>query len=147
MRRRSIRSAPRARGFTLLEAIVALALIASTGLALMAWINTNLLAASRLQQRDAEAQVKLTATQAIQTINPLLRPEGELRLGQLTVRWRSEAATAATVSAGFAGAGQFTVQLFETRVDARDEGSGAEVQFTATLLGYRPLAGGARGQI
>lgn len=131
------------RGFTLLEALVALTLIATSGLVLMAWINTNLQSIGRLQQRDAEAHLKLAATQIMQTVNPLVQPEGSLRAGTLEVRWRTTALTPRTTSMGFTGAGQgrFAMQLFEAQVEARDVDLGTELSFVATLLGYRGLPG------
>lgn len=146
---RCARPPRRQAGFTLLEALVALTLVASTGLALMAWINTSLQAVSRLQERDAEAQLKLAAVQLIQTVNPSLRPEGELRIGTVELRWRSKPAGPATVSAGFGGAGvgQYTMQLFEADVLARDADTAVEVTFRATLLGYRNTRGGSSGRM
>lgn len=136
-----------AAGFTLLEAIVALTLIATSGLALMAWINTGIAEAARLQERDAQAQLKLAATQFVQTVNPLAQPEGEIEMGALRVRWRAEPDGAATTSAAFVGAGlgQFRMQLFSTRVQARDLASAVDVEFTATLLGYRYVGAGRTG--
>lgn len=138
---------PRARiaGFTLLEAIVALTLIASTGLALMAWINSSLSAASRLQERDAEAALKLAAVQALQTVNPVTRPEGELELGSLRLRWQSAPKGPPSTSAGLAGPGAFRVQLFDAKVIARDASTAAEVEFSATLLGFQ-YTGAGRAQ-
>ena len=105
----------------------------------MAWINTSLAAVSRLQERDAQAQLKLAAAQAIQTVNPMARPEGELELGALVVRWQAQPEGSPATSAGYleAGVGRFSVQLFDVQVQARDAASGAELAFNATLLGYR----------
>jgi len=133
-------------GFTLLEAIVALTLIASTGLALMAWINTNLSAAVRLQERDAEAALKLAAVQAIQPVNPLVQPAGELALGTMRLRWDCAPKGQPSMSSGLGGPGAFRVQLFEAKVIARDESTNAEVEFSATLLGYQ-YAGAGRGKL
>ena len=51
----------RTHGFGLLEAIVALALLSGTGLALFSWINQNLQTASRLRAQEQEARLLLAA--------------------------------------------------------------------------------------
>ncbi len=77
-------------GFSLLEAIVALTLLAVAGLALFSWINASFDSLSRADAAQARAQAQSNALAYIQTVNPMLRPSGETKLGSLTVRWRSE---------------------------------------------------------
>lgn len=142
MIRRAIPARPQRRreqGFSLLEAIVALALVATTGLALMAWINASLNEVNRLQQREAQARLLLAATQAVQTIDPMKKPQGQMALGSITLRWQAEPDAPAMRSAGFegAGVGNFEMQLFSVRTQASDASSGAEISFDATLVGYR----------
>lgn len=81
------------RGFGLLEAVVAMTILAVTGAALFAWIGQNLEAASRLKQHEARVQQQLLAEALLAAVNPFLNPEGERRLGgAAVVRWRSELA-------------------------------------------------------
>jgi prepilin-type N-terminal cleavage/methylation domain-containing protein len=136
----------RSAGFTLLEVIVSLALIGSTGLALTAWINTNLNAAALIRDRAARSQLRIAAAEVVQSVNPMDRPLGSIEVGTLHVEWRAEPQAPATLSASFnaAGSGQYRVQLYKTDVRARDVALGAETSFDVILLGFR-YSGTARG--
>ncbi len=126
-------------GFGLLEAIVALTLIASTGLALFSWVNTNLAEASRLRDRDAAAQLKVVAVELMASVNPMATPTGQWRQQPIVLSWNATATGSALPSMGPTGTPTriFELQLFDTVVDAQDEKSGAKVRFNLTLLGYR----------
>jgi general secretion pathway protein I len=76
-------------GFTLLEAIVAIVLIATTGMALLSWINTNLIALNRVQDVQRRNESIRNALNFIDTLNPMLKPEGEQTLGIYTFKWHS----------------------------------------------------------
>jgi general secretion pathway protein I len=138
-------------GFGLLEAIVALALLASAGIALFSWINTNLLTANRLQDIEAEARLKLAAVEAMAQVNPMQTPQGEAVVGTLSLAWTTQRATPVTSNATFEPGqpGPFELALYRAEVRARQAnrettgGTAAaplpadEVQFELTLVGYR----------
>ena len=87
------RKPPRARrpqGFGLLEAIVAMLILGTTGLMLFAWINQNLSTATRLKEAEARAQLQLEAQSWLASLNPALEPAGERVLDELRLSWRSE---------------------------------------------------------
>lgn len=119
------------RGFGLLEAIVAMALLAGTGLALFAWINQNLQAASRLRLHAQQAQLLMSAQTLIGTVNPLQSPQGRLDVGGVAVQWASEPLAPvlanATVEPGVEG--PWRVGLFRLNVRAQDLVSGVELGF------------------
>lgn len=80
----------RARGFTLLEAIVALAILAAAGMALFAAMSQSLQMVRRAQQaREADAALR-NALAWTETINPMQSPRGEQALGDWELRWTSE---------------------------------------------------------
>ena len=68
MRRRAER--PRTAGFGLLEAVVALALLAGTGIALFDWINSSLQTASRLRETEQRARTMSSAQAVLVAIKP-----------------------------------------------------------------------------
>jgi type II secretory pathway pseudopilin PulG len=119
---------PAARGFGLLEAVVALALFALVGSALFAWIDTNLDAASRLRQRDESQRDLQLALAWVQTVNPMARPSGDAEPEPGTrLRWQARALTAATPVAPLPGGTwtPFRVAMFEVDVTvSRANGSG-----------------------
>jgi general secretion pathway protein I len=125
-------------GFGLLEAIVALALIAATGLALFSWVDTNLAEASRLRERDAAARLQMAAVEFMGSVNPLAEPRGQRSLAQVTLSWQASPQGPEVPGLGFTGLPTtYRLQLFDTAVDARDTRSGAATRFTLTLLGFR----------
>jgi len=80
---------PDARGFTLLEAIVALAILAAGTMALFAALNGALRSIERAEAAARLDTAKQNAIALLETINPMLRPEGEEQIGEVRVRWRS----------------------------------------------------------
>lgn len=134
----------RARGFTLLEAIVALAILAAAGMALFAAMSQSLQMVQRAQQaRDADAALR-NALAWSETINPMLDPSGEQALGDWEMRWRSEALEPPRAGAtGFLQPGLYQVGLYRLHLQLwRDGALQREVAFNRA--GYRQVREGAR---
>jgi general secretion pathway protein I len=110
------------RGFSLLEAIVALTLLAVAGLALFSWINASFDGIARADAAQARAQAQSNALAYIQTINPMVRPVGETKLGSLTVSWRArEIAPKIKPNEGSPdGTGNFMVALYDIELTMTD---------------------------
>jgi len=125
------------RGVSLLEAVVALAILGSSGLALFAWLQQNLETASRLRVVNQEARLMLDAQALVETVNPLVNPRGERRAGAISVRWQAEALEAPRRNATFVpGAlGPWQVGLFRLDVEAQDERTTARVSFQQWRVG------------
>jgi general secretion pathway protein I len=105
------------RGFTLLEAIVALALLASTGIALLNWINTNLMSLQRVQQAQQRQQAIQNALVFMETVNPLEKPQGKETIGIYQIDWNATALELpkdGVTSIG--GLSLFQIGLYETKV-------------------------------
>ncbi len=131
----------RGRGFGLLEAIVALALLAGTGLALFAWINQNLQAASRVAVVEAESRLTLTALSVVNAMDPMRQPTGRVELGAITVNWRARELETPRRNRGFGAAaeGAWLIGLYRVEVEAREQASGTQVRFDVTRVGTRRL--------
>lgn len=79
-----------AAGFSLLEAIVALTIFSMCAMALYGWLSVNLSALARVEARDAAVRDGRNALAALETVNPMVEPEGERELpGGLAVHWSS----------------------------------------------------------
>ena len=126
-------------GFALLEAIVALALLAGTGLALFSWIQQNLQSASRLRLHEQEARLLNSAQGLVQLVNPMARPEGALDAGDLRIQWRAELLEPERRNHTFGdlAEGPFRVGLYRLDVQARDLRQQVEVRFTQWQVGTR----------
>ena len=131
------------RGFGLLEAIVALVLLAGSGAALFAWINQNLAAASRVAQARQTAQLSLSAQALLEGVNPALEPSGQRALSSLSVSWTSQAAQPLRDGSSFSPGlvSNWQLGLYRTEVSAEDRVSGARLSFTLLKLGVRPRPG------
>ena len=81
----------RARGFTLLVAIVALAILAAAGMALFAAMSQSLQMVRRAEAaREADAALR-NALAWVEQVNPMEQPSGEQVLGGgWLLRWRSD---------------------------------------------------------
>ena len=77
----------RANGFTLLEAVVALAIFAATGVALYALFNSNLLSLGRAQDVTGQIPVVHRAMEYISAIDPLEQPTGQVQFDGYDVNW------------------------------------------------------------
>jgi general secretion pathway protein I len=128
------------KGFGLLESIVALTILASTGMALFAWINQNLETASRLKQRDQEARLQLSALELIENINPMSRSEGKVEQPQL--EWSAELIEPVRSNTTFLWgvAGPWKLGLYRMKVKVRDETQGLALQFTQLKVGTQRTA-------
>lgn len=126
-------------GFTLLEAIVALAILAAGTMALFAALNGALRAIER-----AEAAARLdTATEnavaLLEVVNPMARPEGEAPLGEFELRWRATVvAGPQDVLTGWFQSGLHEVALY--RIDAELwRGAVLEGRFELRRAGWRQV--------
>ena len=126
------------RGFTLLEAIVALVLIGTMGMALFGWINNTLLSLHRVQDAGAIAEAKLNALEFMATLNPMLRPAGQVSLGAYQVRWQAKPATAIQDNAGYPqGVGLFQLALYTTTVKVERADGEAWFEFALKQVGFK----------
>lgn len=83
----------RQSGFTLLEAIVAMVIMATALLALYSWLSTSMLALNRAQAQTLALEDARIAMAVLDDLNPFVEPTGERRIEPLSVRWRSEPLT------------------------------------------------------
>ncbi|MBT9455983.1 MAG: prepilin-type N-terminal cleavage/methylation domain-containing protein [Burkholderiaceae bacterium] len=142
-------SPQRERGFGLLEAIVAMTILATGGAALFAWIAQNLEAASRLKQHEARVQQQLQAESLLATVNPSVEPQGERRLAGLMVRWQSELVAPLRPSLPLQLRQQvrWRVGLYRLRVELQGPDPALNDRFEVLQTGLEPVgvkADGAR---
>lgn len=126
----------RSRGFSLLEAIVALAIVASAGLALFAAMNQSIQMVRRAEAARLSDSAMRNALAWLETINPGQTPEGEERLGDVVLTWRSEPIEPPRDAAmGYLQAGLYQVGLYDMTVDLQIDGA-APTSFHLRKVGY-----------
>lgn len=82
-------SAAHARGFTLLEAIVALVIFSLGAFALYGWLSSNLYTLGRVEARREAVAVARSALDMMRRVNPMETPTGSRRVDALEVAWTS----------------------------------------------------------
>lgn len=75
------------RGFTLLEAIVALAILAVSALALYAWLNSSLIILKRVDDVYRTAAVVESTIEWVATLDPYQQQKGIENIGGMQVQW------------------------------------------------------------
>jgi len=128
------------RGFTLLEAIVALVLIGTMGMALFGWINNTLLSLHRVQDANAVAEAKLNVLEYMDTVNPMLRPEGLAALGTYRLRWQAKASTAIQDGTAYPrGISLYQLALYDTLIQVERADGKAWFEFALKQVGYKKV--------
>lgn len=128
----------RVAGFSLLEAMVALA-IAAMSLAALMGLQYQLIEGQRRNEAAiARADLRKNALVLVREVNPDERPEGEIALSSdRTVRWTSTALTEPRLSAGFPnGDGQYTVTLYRLSVEVVGADGATLDAFEVERLGW-----------
>ena len=128
------------KGFSLLEAIVAMVILTTVGLAVFSWLNNYFNYLAAVERIARETVLIRNVSEMMQTINPLLQPEG-------TVDWESDDADEVRWTSSFIMAprdgvrntgmiGFYQVSLHQVDVEilsAKHE----TIRFDLRLVGYQ----------
>lgn len=128
----------RQRGFSLLEAVVAMVLISGTGAALFSWINTELASVSRLQQSNARAEALTNVLELMHTVNPMLTPEGMFSFAAYRLTWNAKAVTPVQDGVSYPqGISLYQLALYDTLVRVNNPDGTLWFDFTLRQVGYK----------
>jgi len=126
-------------GFSLLEALVALVVVAGVGMTVYGWINTNLISLERARaplHRGAAIDAAMTV---IGGINPMKTPKGQRDHGPYTIAWDSS--TVEPVRPGVTRSGRpgvYRVGLYRCRIRVTRPGY-EPVSFDVRRTGYQQV--------
>jgi len=130
----------RQQGFTLLEAIVAMVLIAGAGMALFSWINTNIISLSRVQEINAQAEAQANVLAYMDTVNPMMMPEGKAELGSYRLQWKAEAVTAVQDGANYPyGISLYQLALYRTAIQVEKADGRHWFDMALRQVGYKKV--------
>lgn len=130
----------RDKGFTLIEAIVALVLVGGIGMALAGWLNSNLAILSRVQEANARSDATVNVLEFMEKVNPMQTPEGEADLGAYRIHWRAEAATDLMDGAGYPrGSGLYQVAFYTTEVMVNENNGQPWFNIQLQQTGYKQV--------
>lgn len=130
---------PESRGFTLLEAIVAMAILAAAGLALFAAMSQSLQMVQRAQRAQEDDRALRNALAWGDRINPMQQPTGEQDLGSYMLRWDAEPVERPRDGdTGFLQPSLYEVGLYRLHMALWRDGSIAR-EATFNRAGYRQV--------
>ena len=131
-------SAPSAQaGFSLLESLVAIALIAAALLPLLALQGQLTRTVLAVERAGIGAEDMTSALSFLRTLNPTMKPQGSEPLGDAVLSWTARPVSEERPVLDQGGApGRFMMQLYD--VDAAiDYDDGRRFEFTVRALGWR----------
>jgi len=129
----------KSHGFTLIEAIVALVILASAGMAVFAWFNSSFISFQRIEAARQRDEAVRSALGFLETVNPMLDTQGERDLGDYRVIWQAQEVTAPRDGLSFIGAvSLFRVGLYLNRVEVRQK-EAVLARFELRQVGYEQV--------
>jgi prepilin-type N-terminal cleavage/methylation domain-containing protein len=139
-------AASRQRGFTLIEVVVALAILGTAGMMLFAWISQNLQTAVRLEQAQARAQLQIEGVRWLGLINPAREPQGEQVQGKLQLRWSATLVEPVRTEFTYGGSllPRWELGLYRVRARLQDGTDGPVVEWEQSLTGWAPVGATSR---
>ncbi|WP_300246926.1 prepilin-type N-terminal cleavage/methylation domain-containing protein [Methylovulum sp.] len=134
---RQAKNRQRQNGFTLLEAIVALVLLSTTGMALFGWINNTLSGLNHALDSGQKTQYRQNALALMQQINPALDKTGEFKNPAFTLTWQSTAITPLKQEIDNNGIpGSYLLGLFDSKVTILQKDNKTD-EFILRQIGYQ----------
>ncbi len=131
----------RSLGFGLLEAVVALTLLAGVGGALFAWLSQSMQTAARLQEAQIRTRMMSDVEQMLSQVNPYAAPQGELALGKTRMTWTSRLISPMRYSVPYStNRVRWRVGLYQISIQAKDLDGDQVLQLDAVQTGLHDLA-------
>lgn len=125
-------------GFSLLEAVVALVLISTAGLALFSWINSNLISLQKVRDVNARTEATRNALEYMAAVNPMLTPRGSVNLGNVELAWDAKQLVQPKDGVDYpTGLSLWQFALFKTTVTLLEDGKKPWVSFQLEQVGYK----------
>ncbi|MCY1264981.1 hypothetical protein D9M68_141850 [compost metagenome] len=129
-------------GFTLLEAVVAMTLLAVVGGALLAWLNSGYRSMQRVDAAEMRIETARLAMAYLERINPMLEPVGSVQLGAYRLEWRSSPLSEPKPVVGRHGGrpGIYDAALYRVDANVVSE-DGPPLTLTLEAAGYARVPG------
>jgi hypothetical protein len=125
------------QGFALLEAIVAITIMAAALVPIYGLISTSLNAARRLSDANLQSEANFTALEVMRAVNPMITPKGTIDLGLYRVEWVATPLTEPVDQMQYPrGLGLYKVALYSSDVKLVAPGEQVLSTFKLQQLGY-----------
>lgn len=130
----------RERGFSLLEMIAALTILAIGSVVLFSWMGQTMGQLTRFQNDEKASLAKLQAVQFLSAQNPSLTPDGTQVFDTFKMEWKSQPASELRDAVSPSnGLGLYQLGLYDVRVATFDAAGRAWFAFPIRLVGYRQV--------
>jgi len=124
-------------GFTLIEAIVAMAILGAAMLPIMALLSQSINQINKIAESNAQSAAKNSALAVIDSVNPMNTPTGEINMGDFNLVWSSEPIVPPNknikIGTGLAG---YSVAFYIVKVELFKKNE-PWFYFTARKLGHK----------
>jgi prepilin-type N-terminal cleavage/methylation domain-containing protein len=128
------------RGFTLLEAIVAVAIVGIALIPVITFISQMVGAVARAGDSNARSLAKQSIIELLEPLNPLETPMGDDEVGELLIHWETTDIIPPNkdirVGAGLAG---FSLGFYNVTVSVARAKSGPWFSFDLRKVGYKRI--------
>ena len=133
-------------GFSLLEMIAALTILAIGSVVLFSWLGQTTNHLGRFQDQEKQSLARLQAVQFLSTQNPALKPEGKQSFTNFSLEWKSELVRETRDAVSPAGGlGLHEIGLYQLQVTAYDNTGRLWFRFPVRLVGYRQVREPTKG--
>lgn len=123
-------------GFTLLEAIVALAILSAGAMALFAAVNGALRSLDRAEQASRLDTAVENAMDRLELVNPMVEPQGDTVVGAYELHWQAEAiAPPREGLTDYLRPGLYDLALYDVHAELRRDGR-VERRFVLRRVGF-----------
>lgn len=129
------RALKRRDGFSVVEVLAAIALIAVAMIPLYRLQQTLANASFRIERTAETLEAKENALAWLETVNPMIEPDGETEIGGWRVAWHAEPVASVPLAEGFRGPSNYALGLYEVEVSV--ERGPVRDSFTIRKLGWR----------
>jgi general secretion pathway protein I len=130
----------RSLGFTLIEAIVALVLIGSVGMALFSWINASIVSLRRVEDSNARNDAAANVIEYMQSVNPMLTPLGKADFGAYQIQWNSDPLTDEVDGVTSpAGNSLYQMGMYQTKISVVKADDPNWFDLKLKLVGYKKV--------
>ncbi|MGR8934454.1 MAG: PulJ/GspJ family protein [Gammaproteobacteria bacterium] len=127
------------QGFSLIEAIVSLVLIATVGMAVFVWINAELSSLRKITDLQQQAEAIRNTLSFIKTVNPMTTPEGNYQFGEFHLAWNSETLSKPKPGTGYPrGISLYDVGFYKMNVTVSLENTEI-ASYTVHKTGYKQV--------
>lgn len=144
MGRKSTFSPLQSQGFTLLEAIIALTLLGIALVPMVSFISQSADQLTRAADANERSVAMRAAIAALDPINPMEEPAGELPLGRnVTAEWNSQVILPPNDGPMFgSGLAGFRVGFYDMRVSLMRDAAEPWIEFNMRKVGYERIGSG-----